>query len=279
MKKRIESDFHNYYNIIKMYITRNDIYFFENFAFEAISIENNEKRLINILEKTKTYLGQKIYKWEEIEFFENMKKFLRINENFIKIYEYFENKKEFVIIMDYYENIDIKSFNIEDIRKLLIQLNQTFKIMVSNKIPIRCFKIENIIKYQNKYLFNYIESIRLNQGLIRNFVSNHAYSFKNADFIAPELKNKMIMNPNSIEEYNIYDKCGLWSLGILIYTLIYKTKLLNKNYFDDYDNILENQQKTGNKDLDDLMQQLLNIEPDKRITWDKYFSHPFFKNN
>jgi len=157
MKKRIESDFHNYYNIIKMYITRNDIYFFENFAFEAISIENNEKRLINILEKTETHFGQKIYKWEEIEFFENMKKFLRINENFIKIYEYFENKKEFVIIMDYYENIDIKSFNIEDIRKLLIQLNQTFKIMVSNKIPIRCFKIENIIKYQNKYLFNYIE--------------------------------------------------------------------------------------------------------------------------
>ncbi len=29
--------------------------------------------------------------------------------------------------------------------------------------------------------------------------------------------------------------------------------------------------------LDDLIRKLLEVNPDKRITWNEYFEHPFFK--
>ena len=36
-------------------------------------------------------------------------------------------------------------------------------------------------------------------------------------------------------------------------------------------------EKSGNKDFDDLITKLLEKEKDKRITYDEYFKHPFFK--
>ena len=32
------------------------------------------------------------------------------------------------------------------------------------------------------------------------------------------------------------------------------------------------------KRLDDLIQNLLEIDPNKRLNWNQYFSHRFFKN-
>ena len=37
--------------------------------------------------------------------------------------------------------------------------------------------------------------------------------------------------------------------------------------------------KTNNKDLDDLIDKLLEQDPKKRISWEDYFKHPFFKKN
>ncbi len=36
---------------------------------------------------------------------------------------------------------------------------------------------------------------------------------------------------------------------------------------------------TNNKKLDDLIKQMLNPNVNKRISWNNYFQHSFFKNN
>ena len=36
-------------------------------------------------------------------------------------------------------------------------------------------------------------------------------------------------------------------------------------------------QKSGNKQLDDLIRKLLQEDPDERLSWDDYFNHPFFQ--
>ena len=36
--------------------------------------------------------------------------------------------------------------------------------------------------------------------------------------------------------------------------------------------------KTENSDLNDLISKLLMQNPNKRITWEEYFNHPFFSN-
>ena len=101
MKKRIESDFHIYYEIIIKiggYEEFNPIY-------EAKEIEANEKITIKIFNKKLHNKKFNLDKKETtfLEIYENMKKISSINEgneDSIKIYEYFENEKEFVIVMD-----------------------------------------------------------------------------------------------------------------------------------------------------------------------------------
>ena len=82
------------------------------------------------------------------------------------------------------------------------------------------------------------------------------------------------------EEYN--NKCDLWSLGIIIYQLYTK----NIPYNGEFDNIILNQiedlglsilDKIKNEKLKDLLSKLLVEDPEKRISWEEYFEHDFFK--
>ena len=65
----------------------------------------------------------------------------------------------------------------------------------------------------------------------------------------------------------IHNKCDLWSVGVLIYYLYFLKPLRSPLNF-----------KTPNdKDLGDLVRKLIVVNIDKRMNWDDYFSHPFFK--
>jgi serine/threonine protein kinase len=82
------------------------------------------------------------------------------------------------------------------------------------------------------------------------------------------------------EEHNF--KCDLWSIGIIIYRLIYgKSPYSGENEIalikniDKYGNTII---KIENKELEDLIKKLLEKESSKRIDWDKYFNHIFFKS-
>ena len=76
-------------------------------------------------------------------------------------------------------------------------------------------------------------------------------------------------------------KCDLWNIRIIIYKLKFwkspfsgmtETALIEniKNFRN------ETLKSTGDKDLDDLIKNLLQKEPSKRFDWDQYFNHPFF---
>ena len=44
-------------------------------------------------------------------------------------------------------------------------------------------------------------------------------------------------------------------------------------------NGIEPLKKTENIDLDNLIRELLTVDPNKRLSWKEYFNHPFFINN
>ena len=80
--------------------------------------------------------------------------------------------------------------------------------------------------------------------------------------MAPEIFNK-----------NGYDeKCDLWSLGISIYQLFFNEFPINKKSIQFKDCL----KKTNDGELDDLIEKLLVEDPEKRISWEEYFHHPFF---
>ena len=140
--------------------------------------------------------------------------------------------------------------------------------MIQNKILIKSFGMRHIlIKQKNNkkfYCFNNIGASNL------NIIVNEKYyifvtSIPKLNFNAPELS----------ESKKYSNKSFLWSLGALIYSLCFKEYNKNMNYHLLFK--VDSLEKTGNKELDDLIQQLLIKEPNKRITWDQYFLHQFFK--
>ena len=156
------------------------------------------------------------------------------------------------------------------------QLNNGLKIMKENKIIHRDLKLENIlIKYEDENKKNYIIKLsdygcskRLD-SLSKNYCNTNAGTLT---YMAPEILNG--------KEYNY--KCDLWSIGIIIYRLKFVkspfsgiTENAIINNIKNFKNKLIN---TGNKELDDLIQKLLEKNNEKRIKWDEYFNHPFFNS-
>ena len=189
--------------------------------------------------------------------------------NSFEYYDYYSNNTYYYIVMEkYYE--DLTSFmekyknGIPDsqIKGILLQLNETSKIMLSKNIIHRDLKPQNIlIKYvsPNSFIVKLADF-----GLSREF-NNKSFSTIAGTplYIAPELCN-------AIGNY-MPIKCDLWAIGVIIYQLKF-----NELSFSFYQGKIP--KSFDNRFLDDLVKKLIVIDPNKRIGWNEYFNHPFFKN-
>ena len=263
------------------------------------SKENNEKRAIKVFEKEgirglfDKCFGEgsiedaiKQYIDKILKYTENMKKIeeeTKCANTVVHFYEYFNNEDEFAIVMELCdENLktmflnesrgSFNTFNTEKIKEILIQLNNTFKIMNNYKIYKKNIKLENfLIKYDNEDKTKYL--IKLVDYYYSKDIEVTDIGFVKY-FYAPEIFTG--------EEYD--EKCDLWSLGVLIYYLYFKKlPYPGKTPIALINNIKNlgqtNLQKTGNFDFDDLITKLLVFDKKKRISWNEYFKHPFFTEN
>ena len=200
-----------------------------------------------------------------------------------------EEEKVFIIIMElcdetlFYKlcciKTDERGFNSNEIREILKQLNNVFKIMNDNKVVHRDIKLNNILI---KYLDSKKKKFKV---LLSDYgISNRILSFTGR--LSTHAGNLLIMAPEilKMEEYN--EKCDLWSLGVNIYQL-YTKKF---PYFSNFEmGILKEIKLKKQSVLDlipkkdsllkDLLSKLLVENPEKRISWEEYFVHPFFGDN
>ena len=283
-------DFKNQYDIIKtlgkgMYSK----------VYKAKKKDTNEFRAIKIIdlneireELKKENLKEDIsYEFEQyikqlLNEIENMKLCKKNNDNSLEFFEYFTTEDYFALVIELCDcNLTQvlinreNGFNPKEIYNIISQLNNTFKIMKENKIVHRDLKLDNIlIKYENKE--KRLFKVKLcDYGISKygNFTQLKTHIGTEAN-MAPE-----IMELTEEDNYNY--KCDLWSLGIIIYELSFKDRpykgkteaalLKGINKFGK--TMLK---KTGDVNLDDLINKLLEKDPEKRITWDEYFNHPFF---
>ena len=89
------------------------------------------------------------------------------------------------------------------------------------------------------------------------------------------------MSPEIID-YNEYDdKSDIFSLGVTIYQLHFGS--LPFEYQEVNGEIVKYNTKVKEKDcedkvLDQLINKMLDFDPEKRISWKEYFEHPFFSH-
>ena len=272
-------------------------------VYKGREIGTNEWRAIKIidLKELKTQLSDIYTDYEErfqsiisnyINEFEIMKLCSRNNENSVRCYEYFKNDDHFSFIMELcetnlsdflntYSGIcnNNRGFDERLIYQIMTQLNKAFKKMIENKIVHGDLKLENIlIKYNNGNFVVKLCDYGMSK-ILKNFNSNN-YSNSNRGTLlynAPELL--------AHKDHNY--KIDLWGIGIILYKL-YFIKFPFSGLTEDavttsinikIRNLLNEENKTNDDDLNDLIKNLLVKDIKKRSNWDKYFNHNFFKKN
>ena len=89
-------------------------------------------------------------------------------------------------------------------------------------------------------------------------------------------------SPEMLNGENINNKCDIWSLGIIIYFMLFKEyPYTGKNEILLIKDIMSNKNLKLSEDnnLNDLINKMLKINANERISWEEYFNHPFFKED
>jgi serine/threonine-protein kinase ULK/ATG1 len=202
---------------------------------------------------------------------------MKDNLNSIKFYEYYDTEKEYAIVMELCDNnlqniLNEKkgAFNIDEVYDIISQLNNTFKIISENNIVHRDLKLENIlVKYIDKKKSEFIVKLT-DYGVSRKVLS---ISKKCNTYVGTVLT----MAPEILAGEKYDNKCDLWSLGVIIYQLLFKeypydaeTEVGLYNQINEFGD--KYFKKTGEKQIDCLISKLLVKDPEKRLGWNDYFS-------
>ena len=198
---------------------------------------------------------------------------------------YTETKEQFKLIFEYCdtdlekyikENYPNGIMPIDEIKLLFMELNDGFKNLQEKKIIHRDIKINNVlIKYRcndKKDIIPLLGDFGISRENSNESPMTASISW--ALLSAPEI----LLNGN---EYSFAS--DLWSIGVLLFKLAfgkYPFGDANTGIVQIY-NIIQNNShnlpKTGKKDFDDLISKLLEKDKFKRIKYEDYFNHPFFK--
>ena len=165
-----------------------------------------------------------------------------------------------------------QGFTLDEVRKIMIQLNQVFYIMYTNKIMHRDLKLQNIfIKYTNPPNNTEFDVKLGDYGLSTITQDNIAFSSVGTPLtMAPE-----ILNGNSYS-----NKADLWSVGVIAYRLHFKKYPFNGRNLEMLKVDIKRKITipTGDELFNDLLKRLLTYNEDHRISWEDYLKHPFFGN-
>ena len=235
------------------------------------------KQISKTLLESSDYLFQAFFKEIQIMEICNCK-------NSVKIFEYFEDKENYNIVMELCD-LDLelilkqreKGFNVLEIREILEQLNVVLKKMNEERIIHRDLKLKNIlVKYNN-------ESDDILGFTIK--LSDFGFSKKmEEDITQTKLGTPATMAPEILMGKKYNNKCDLWSLGVIIYQLIYKKlPFFGRTEKELLNVILMSKgvifpEKLEDKNLENLIESLLTVDPSQRIDFKEYFEHEFFKD-
>ena len=200
-------------------------------------------------------------------------------ENSVKLYTHLETVNHFNIIMELCDTDLSKElhkrpngFNVDEVRSIMSQLNNAFKKMADNGIVHRDLKLGNIlITYTDEEKTKFIPKL-----------CDYGFSKEMNDTVThTHLGTPATMAPEIMKGLSYNSEADLWSVGVLIYQLhLNQLPYKGKDEKEILANIVKKVPYTQPEDffLKDLINKLLVEEPCKRLSWEEYFNHPFFKD-
>ena len=245
------------------------------------------KNLVAI-KKTKKFLnikqpyGQPIYINVKVEL-ELIKKLC--HPNIVKVYEVYDIREFYFIIYEYckYGNLyDYFRFHLSEkqICILIYQILSGVLYLHEKNMIHRNLKLETIM----------VDHIEKDLSTSEPYFFLKIIDFSTCTFLEPNQKETNVvgdtyyMAPEVIEE-NYDEKCDIWSVGVILYMLITKKapfegkdkeKIMDKIVEEDYN---KNSRKLleFSDEVKDLLNKLLEKNPEKRPSAMEALEHPWFK--
>ena len=201
------------------------------------------------------------------------------HQNIIKLYNVYEEDESIHIIMEYANNGNLyqlikkekNGFSESKAFEYFIQVINAVYYLHSNNIIHRDIKPENILIGDDNKLklcdFGWAKELTL---------ENRSTFCGTMEYMAPEIVGS--------ENYDY--SVDIWSLGILLYEMLFGYSPFKANAINDiiqniktHDlNYDENNKKISNS-CKDLIQKLLNMNPQKRLKIKDILEHPFIKKH
>jgi len=190
------------------------------------------------------------------------------SRNIVQIYDYKINEDTIAIQMEYcdktlfqYKEEKGGKLSLSEIKEIFFQLNNALKYLSEKNIIHRDLKLENVlIKTKDN-----INIVKLGDFGLSKYIHENEINSTNCGtpaYMAPEIQSGRYTT-----------KSDIWSVGVMIYLLRFGEM---PRFIDTYK--LDHNEKFSEED--DVLLNLLNKifeEPTKRISWNEYFSHEFFR--
>ena len=164
-----------------------------------------------------------------------------------------------------------KKLDIGEIYDVFSQLNKAFKTMKEENVIHGNIKLENILVNpdENEYLLSGFEIIPELVKYAKKQKLGNVYLY-----LPPELLEENI-------DFQIDEKTDTWSIGVIMYFLYFGEFPFRGQSCEEVLTAIKTnkRKKTEFRDLDNLIDGLLEEDKSKRLTLKKYLIHPFFTNN
>jgi serine/threonine protein kinase len=274
-------------------ITLNDYYFDVNnkigkgssgIVFSGYHSKTKEKVAIkrvdiNDLNKNRNGKNLKINKiWNEIEIMKELD-----HPNIIKLYDvYIDIKNEYLyLIMEFCDGGDLSDYindytlDLTQVKEFITSLKNGLEYLCTRGVVHRDLKPHNILIKKNQH----------NKLIIKIADFGLSAFSEDGSLMKTMCGSPLYMSPEIIEHQKYTAKSDLWSIGIIIYQMIYHRHPYEncKNYAELVKLVKTEPIKyPSSPPVDnltiDLLQGLLDKNCHNRISWEDFFKHPWFKH-
>jgi serine/threonine protein kinase len=216
------------------------------------------------------------------------------NSSVVRLYDSFQEDVYLYLVMEYSPLGDMEGymekkqgkFELFEISHILRELSNGLRFLRSQSIVHRDLKPANIL------LFNKNPSspdsreipVRIGDLALKLTDFTMARRLDDGELAKTVCGSPLYMAPEVLNRRQYTDKADLWSVGVILYRLIFNTMPFNGlNEIDLRDNLNHKPVPIPENDprltpvLQDLLSGLLQKDPFLRIDWEEFFIHPFLR--
>ena len=198
--------------------------------------------------------------------------------NIIHLYDFMESSSNYYLAMQVCNNGDMtkymaklgkKYWSEEEAIFYLKQIAMGFRELHRHKVMHRDFKLDNLF---------------MNDDMV--VIADLGFAKAGREMTQTQCGTPLYMAPEIFAGKKYTNSADLWSVGVSFYQLLFGTFPFDANSTYELQQKIQKESGTNlriprhvnpiSKPCEELLRSILTADPDRRISWDKFFRHPLF---